>query len=76
MPLPVYRKLTGKTRAYAKAETLAKAKLSIPKYGETIAFTLEVNFAINIWINFNEFRSILGMHQDKRLSVYALHPHI
>jgi len=48
MPTLIYQKSIRKTRAYAKAETRAKAKSFIPKYGETAAFTLEVNFAINI----------------------------
>ena len=48
MPVLIYRKSMKKTRAYAKAETRAKAKSFIPKYGEAIAFTLEANFAINI----------------------------
>ena len=33
---------------YAEAETEAKAKSAIPKYGEKVAFTLDANFAINI----------------------------
>jgi len=37
-----------KTRAYAEAETRAKEKSAKPKYGETVALTLEANFAINI----------------------------
>ena len=48
MPQPIYRKSMSETRAYAKAETRAKAKSFIPKNGETIAFALAVNFAINI----------------------------
>ncbi len=48
MPYLIYRKSIRKTRAYAKAETRAKAKSFIPKYGETKLFTLEANFAINI----------------------------
>ena len=50
------------TSAYAEAETEAKAKSFIPKYGEILANALEVNFAINIWTNFNEITSILDMH--------------
>lgn len=48
MPHLIYRKSIRETRAYAKAETRAKANSFIPKYGETKSFTLEVNFAINI----------------------------
>ena len=48
MPTLIYRKSIRETRAYAKAETRAKAKSFILKYGETEAFTLEANFAINI----------------------------
>ena len=40
----VYKRDIG----YAEAETEAKAKSFIPKYGETAALTLEANFAINI----------------------------
>jgi hypothetical protein len=36
------------TTAGAYAVAVAKAKEFIPKYGETIAFALEANFAINI----------------------------
>ena len=39
------------TSAYAEAETEAKAKSAIPKYGET-ALALEANFAIKL---LNEF---------------------
>lgn len=52
MPLLIYRKSIRETRAYAKAETRAKAKSFIPKYGETATFTLEANFAIKL---LNEF---------------------
>jgi len=48
MPTLIYRKSIKETRAYAKAETRAKAKSFIPKYGETAAFTLEANFAIKL----------------------------
>ena len=48
MPLFIYRKSIRETSAYAKAETEAKAKSFIPKYGETAAFTLEANFAIKL----------------------------
>ena len=48
MPARIYRKSIRETRAYAKAETRAKAKSFIPKYGETAAFTLEANFAIKL----------------------------
>ena len=48
MPLLIYRKSIRETRAYAKAETRAKAKSFIPKYGETAALTLEANFAIKL----------------------------
>lgn len=48
MPLPIYRKSIRETRAYAKAETRAKENSFIPKYGETRAFALAVNFAINV----------------------------
>ena len=48
MPDLIYRKSIRETRAYAEAETRAKAKFAIPKYGETRAFALAVNFAINI----------------------------
>jgi hypothetical protein len=48
MPQLIYRKSISETRAYAKAETRAKAKSFIPKYGETASFTLVANFAINI----------------------------
>jgi len=48
MPQFIYRKSMSETRAYAKAETRAKAKSFIPKYGETASFTLVANFAINI----------------------------
>ena len=48
MPLLIYRKSIRETSVYAKAETEAKAKSFIPKYGENTAFALAVNFAINI----------------------------
>ena len=48
MPQLIYRKSMRETRIYAKAETRAKAKSFIPKYGETAAFTLEANFAIKL----------------------------
>ena len=48
MPLFIYRKSIRETSVYAKAETEAKAKSFIPKYGESAAFALAVNFAINI----------------------------
>ena len=48
MPQFIYRKSMSETRAYAKAETGTKANSFIPKYGETEAFALAVNFAINI----------------------------
>ncbi len=48
MPALIYRKSMRETRAYAKAETRAKAKSPIPKYGEARAFTLEANFAIKL----------------------------
>jgi len=37
-----------KTTAGAYAVAVAKAKVFIPKYGDTIARALEANFAINI----------------------------
>ncbi len=48
MPHLIYRKSIRETSVYAKAETEAKAKSFIPKNGETRAFALAVNFAINI----------------------------
>lgn len=48
MPQSIHRKSMNETPAYAKAETGANAKEFIPKYGETLAKALEVNFAINI----------------------------
>ena len=48
MPLLIYRKSIRETSVYAEAETEAKAKSFIPKYGETRAFTLEANFAIKL----------------------------
>ena len=48
MPLLIYRKSIRETSVYAKAETEAKAKSFILKNGETTAFALAVNFAINI----------------------------
>ncbi len=52
LPRLVYRKSTSETSAYAKAETEAKAKSFILKYGETKLFALEANFAIKL---LNEF---------------------
>lgn len=52
MPDLIYRKSMRETRAYAKAETRAKAKSAIPKYGEAIALTLEANFAIKLMSEF------------------------
>jgi len=37
-----------KTTACAYAEAVAKAKVFIPKYGDTITLALVANFAINI----------------------------
>lgn len=48
LPRLIYRKSIRKTSAYAKAETEAKAKSFIPKYGETKLFALEANFAIKL----------------------------
>ena len=48
MPYPIYRKSMRETSAYAEAETEAKAKSAIPKYGEARALTLEANFAIKL----------------------------
>jgi len=48
MPQLIYRKSIRETSAYAEAETEAKAKSFIPKYGETAAFTFEANFAIRL----------------------------
>jgi len=48
MPALIYRKSIRETPTYAYAKAGAKAKSFIPKYGETKAFTLEANFAINI----------------------------
>lgn len=47
LPQCIYRKSIRETPAYAKAETGAKAKSFIPKYGE-IALALVANFAINM----------------------------
>ena len=74
-PLLIYRKSIRETPAKAYAKAGAKAESFIPKYGETFAFTLVANFAINIWTNFYEVMSMLGMHQCRRPTVYALHPH-
>ena len=48
IPLFVYRKSTIKTPDYARRKAGTKAKSPCPKKGETIAFALAVNFAINI----------------------------
>jgi len=63
MPLPVYRKSTRVTPAYAEAETGTREKSFILKYEETTAPALEANFAIRHWTNFYEITFMLGMHQ-------------
>ena len=52
MPQLIYRKSIRETSAYAEAETEAKAKSPISKYGEAIALTLEANFAIKLLSEF------------------------
>ena len=47
-PLLIYRKSISETPTQAYAKAGAKAKSFIPKNGETTAFALAVNFAINI----------------------------
>lgn len=48
MPQLIYRKSMSETPPEAYAKDGAKAKSFIPKYGETRALALAVNFAINI----------------------------
>jgi len=48
MPQFIHRKSMNETPAVAYAKAGANAKEFIPKYGETLAKALEVNFAINI----------------------------
>ena len=48
MPRLIYRKSMSETPTLAYAKAGAKAKVFIPKYGDTIALAVEVNFAINI----------------------------
>ncbi len=47
-PQFIYRKSISETPTSAYAKAGAKAKSFIPKYGETAALALAVNFAINI----------------------------
>ena len=77
MPLLIYRKSIRETRVYAKAETRAKAKSFIPKYGETAAFTLEANFAIKLLNKFlRDYVHARYASTTNRPTVYALHPHV